>query len=35
VVCELKEVDVVVTDRGIGKEHVAMLEAAKIKVVVA
>jgi DeoR family ulaG and ulaABCDEF operon transcriptional repressor len=35
VVCELKEVDVVVTDRGIGTEHVAMLEAAQIKVIIA
>ncbi len=35
VVCELKEVDVVVTDDGISDQHVAMLEAAKIKVIVA
>jgi DeoR family ulaG and ulaABCDEF operon transcriptional repressor len=35
VVCELKEVDVVVTDSGISKQHVAMLEAAKIRVIIA
>jgi DeoR family transcriptional regulator, ulaG and ulaABCDEF operon transcriptional repressor len=35
VVCELKEVDIVVTDDGIGDEHVAMLKAAGIKVVIA
>ena len=35
VVCDLKEVDVVVTDSGISDQHVAMLEAAKIKVIVA
>jgi DeoR family ulaG and ulaABCDEF operon transcriptional repressor len=35
VVCELQEVDVVVTDSGISDEHAAMLKAARIKVVVA
>jgi DeoR family ulaG and ulaABCDEF operon transcriptional repressor len=35
VVCELKEVDVVVTDSGISKQHVGMLEAAKISVIIA
>jgi DeoR family transcriptional regulator, ulaG and ulaABCDEF operon transcriptional repressor len=35
VVCELQEVDVVVTDSGIRDEHRAMLEAARIKVVIA
>jgi DeoR/GlpR family transcriptional regulator of sugar metabolism len=35
VVCELDEVDTVVTDEGIGDKHVAMLEAADIKVIIA
>jgi DeoR family ulaG and ulaABCDEF operon transcriptional repressor len=35
VVCGLEQVDVVVTDRGIGEQHVAMLEAAKVRVIVA
>jgi DeoR family ulaG and ulaABCDEF operon transcriptional repressor len=35
VVCGLKEVDVVVTDAGIPRKSVAMLEAAGIKVIVA
>ena len=35
VVCELKEVDVVVTDSGISDQDVAMLESAKIKVIIA
>jgi DeoR family ulaG and ulaABCDEF operon transcriptional repressor len=35
VVCDLKEVDVVVTDSGIAKRDVAMLKAAGIKVIVA
>lgn len=35
VVCELKEVDVVITDSGISDEHVEMLEAAKIRVITA
>jgi DeoR family ulaG and ulaABCDEF operon transcriptional repressor len=35
VVCELKDVDIVVTDRGLDSKHRAMLEAARIKVVIA
>jgi DeoR family ulaG and ulaABCDEF operon transcriptional repressor len=35
VVCELGEVDVVVTDKGIAQKDVRMLEAAGIKVVIA
>jgi DeoR family ulaG and ulaABCDEF operon transcriptional repressor len=35
VVCELREVDVVVTDSGISKASVSMLEASDIKVIVA
>ena len=35
VVCDLKEIDVVVTDAGIKEEHRAMLEAARIRVVTA
>ncbi len=35
VVCDLKEVDVVITDKGIGKRDVAMLQAAGIKVIIA
>lgn len=35
VVCDLKEVDVVITDRGASKRDIAMLTAAGIKVIVA
>lgn len=35
VVCPLEEIDVVITDAGIGEEDVRMLEAAGIRVVVA
>jgi DeoR family ulaG and ulaABCDEF operon transcriptional repressor len=35
VVCDLKEVDVVITDKGIGKRELAMLHAARIKVIIA
>jgi DeoR family ulaG and ulaABCDEF operon transcriptional repressor len=35
VVCELSEVDVVITDKGISDEHVKMLESARVKVIVA
>jgi DeoR family ulaG and ulaABCDEF operon transcriptional repressor len=35
VVCALKEVDTVVTDSGISDQHVAMLKAAKIEVIIA
>lgn len=35
VVCALKEVDVVITDKGIAKRDVAMLHAAGIKVIIA
>jgi DeoR family ulaG and ulaABCDEF operon transcriptional repressor len=35
VVCDLKEVDVVVTDSGVGKSDLAMLHASGIKVLVA
>jgi DeoR family ulaG and ulaABCDEF operon transcriptional repressor len=35
VVCDLKEVDVVVTDKGIAKRDAAMLSRAGIKVIIA
>ena len=35
VVCDLNEVDVVITDNGIGKRDVAILKAAGIKVIIA
>lgn len=35
VVCELNEVDTVITDEGIDKKHLKMLEAADVKVVLA
>lgn len=35
VVCELKEIDVVVTDSGISDKHRQMLEAARIRIVIA
>ena len=35
VVCDLEEVDIVVTDKGIGKRELAMLRAAEIKILVA
>lgn len=35
VVCDLKEVDTVVTDAGIGKRDLAVLQAAGIKVIIA
>jgi DeoR family ulaG and ulaABCDEF operon transcriptional repressor len=35
VACRLEEIDIVVTDRGIGPQHIRMLEKAGVRVVVA
>jgi len=35
VVCHLEEIDTVITDSGISRAHIAMLEKAHVKVIVA